>query len=53
MSKKPPAVNSQKDLSQWMCDMHNVVNKKLGKPIFDCNKVEERWHIGWKDGSCD
>lgn len=53
ISKNPPAVSNQKDLSQWMCDMHNIVNKKLGKPIFDCTKVEERWHTGWRDGSCD
>uniref|UniRef100_A0A0B7JU86 thiol oxidase n=1 Tax=Bionectria ochroleuca TaxID=29856 RepID=A0A0B7JU86_BIOOC len=26
---------------------------KLGKPIFDCDKWQERWVTGPKDGSCD
>ncbi|CAG9941424.1 unnamed protein product [Clonostachys rosea f. rosea IK726] len=25
----------------------------LGKPIFDCDKWQERWVTGPKDGSCD
>lgn len=29
------------------------VNRKLGKPDFDCSLVDERWRDGWKDGSCD
>lgn len=50
---EPPKTNSQKTLSKWWCDIHNKVNKKLGKPLFDCSKVDERWLDGWKDGSCD
>ncbi|CAD6502976.1 BgTH12-02650 [Blumeria graminis f. sp. triticale] len=44
---------SRDDLGRWMCEAHNAVNKKLGKPSFDCGKWEERWRTGWKDGSCD
>ena len=47
-----PQTSSQSELSRWLCDLHNDVNKKLGKPIFDCSKVNERWRDGWKDGSC-
>jgi len=36
-----------------MCQQHNVVNRKLGKPEFDCRKVLERWKDGPKDGRCD
>jgi FAD-linked sulfhydryl oxidase len=36
-----------------MCEQHNVVNKKLGKPEFDCRKILERWKDGPKDGRCD
>ena len=36
-----------------MCEMHNRVNVKLGKPEFDCSKVFQRWRDGWEDGSCD
>lgn len=49
----PINVNSQKDLALWLCKFHNRVNDKLGKPLFDCTKVNERWRDGWLDGSCD
>jgi len=49
----PPRVNSATEFSQWMCELHNKVNTKLGKPVFDCSRVFERWRDGWKDGSCD
>ncbi|XP_054710798.1 FAD-linked sulfhydryl oxidase ALR-like [Uloborus diversus] len=53
ISQNPPETGSQKELSKWMCDRHNDVNRKLGKKLFDCSKVDERWRYGWKDGSCD
>uniref|UniRef100_A0AAG5DCU6 Sulfhydryl oxidase n=1 Tax=Anopheles atroparvus TaxID=41427 RepID=A0AAG5DCU6_ANOAO len=49
----PPETKSQHALSQWLCRIHNQVNVKLGKPEFDCTKVNERWRDGWLDGSCD
>ncbi|XP_064627764.1 FAD-linked sulfhydryl oxidase ALR-like [Lineus longissimus] len=49
----PPVTKTRYDLSQWMCQAHNRVNKRIGKPIFDCSRVDERWRDGWKDGSCD
>ncbi|KAH8287243.1 hypothetical protein KR054_004718 [Drosophila jambulina] len=49
----PINVSSQKELSLWLCKFHNRVNDKLGKPLFDCSKVNERWRDGWLDGSCD
>ncbi|CAM1302948.1 GFER (predicted) [Pycnogonum litorale] len=52
VKKKPPDTKSRYDLSQWMCQLHNEVNRKLGKPQFDCKLVDERWLEGWKDGSC-
>lgn len=45
--------SSNHDLSQWLCRLHNKVNVKIGKQEFDCDKVDERWKDGWKDGSCD
>ncbi|KAM8961652.1 FAD-linked sulfhydryl oxidase ALR [Pelodytes ibericus] len=48
-----PDTSSRTRLSQWMCMLHNDVNRKLGKTEFDCSKVDERWRDGWKDGSCD
>lgn len=49
MKDKPPAVESRTTLSRWMCDMHNEVNGRLGKPEFDCDKVDERWLTGCAD----
>uniref|UniRef100_A0A182NJ22 Sulfhydryl oxidase n=1 Tax=Anopheles dirus TaxID=7168 RepID=A0A182NJ22_9DIPT len=53
LKEMPPETKSQHTLSQWLCRMHNRVNVKLGKPEFDCTKVNERWRDGWLDGSCD
>jgi len=49
----PPKVETRQDFEQWMCQLHNSVNERLGKEAFDCSKVEERWRDGWKDGRCD
>jgi FAD-linked sulfhydryl oxidase len=53
MSKNTPKVSNRSEFGQWMCEAHNAVNVKLGKKEFDCNKWEERWRTGWKDGRCD
>ncbi|XP_072916835.1 FAD-linked sulfhydryl oxidase ALR [Hemitrygon akajei] len=49
----PPDTSNRYKLSQWMCLLHNDISKRIGKPEFDCSKVDERWKDGWKDGSCD
>ncbi|CAD7077588.1 unnamed protein product [Hermetia illucens] len=51
--KEPVDASSQHNFAQWLCRLHNRVNTKIGKPIFDCSKVYERWRDGWLDGSCD
>ncbi|PVH94844.1 hypothetical protein DM02DRAFT_485528, partial [Periconia macrospinosa] len=48
-----PRVSSREEFGRWMCEAHNAVNVKLGKPEFDCGRWEERWRTGWKDGRCD
>nr|POE48052.1 mitochondrial fad-linked sulfhydryl oxidase erv1 [Quercus suber] len=48
-----PRVSNREEFGRWMCEAHNAVNEKLGKPSFDCGKWEERWRTGWKDGRCD
>ena len=49
----PPDTRSRAAFSRWMCETHNEVNERLGKPVFDCSKVDERWRDGPSDGSCD
>ncbi|KAJ9104617.1 hypothetical protein QFC21_002115 [Naganishia friedmannii] len=46
-------VAGREALSRWFCERHNEVNEKLGKEVFDCAKVQERWKDGPADGSCD
>jgi len=48
-----PKVEGREGLGRWMCEAHNEVNRKLGKPVFECGRWEERWRTGWKDGTCD
>ncbi|KOS17625.1 FAD-linked sulfhydryl oxidase ALR [Escovopsis weberi] len=51
--REVPRVGSRREFSQWLCAAHNDVNRKLGKPEFDCSRWDERWRTGWKDGRCD
>lgn len=46
LQNHPPDVTSRKTISQWACDVHNVVNERLKKPLFDCTKVAEAWKCG-------
>lgn len=49
-----PLTGSRSELTLWFCRLHNKVNKRLGKPTFDCKLVDERWRDGPKDtSSCD
>lgn len=38
-------VQSGPSFAKWMCTVHNEVNKELGKALFDCAKVGERWGV--------
>lgn len=53
IKRERPRVESRDDLGKWFCGAHNEVNRKLGKPEFDCSRWQERWRTGWKDGRCD
>ncbi|KAL8139283.1 hypothetical protein V2J09_005304 [Rumex salicifolius] len=39
----PVQAGSQAKFSQYLCHVHNVVNRSLGKPIFPCERVDARW----------
>ncbi|KAI7906235.1 ERV/ALR sulfhydryl oxidase domain-containing protein [Cokeromyces recurvatus] len=43
IKEDPIKVGNRKKLSEWLCLQHNKVNQKLGKPLFDCSLVFERW----------
>lgn len=48
MVKQEPQTASQDALGKWLCEAHNEVNVKLGKPTFDCNLWKLRWKDGWE-----
>jgi FAD-linked sulfhydryl oxidase len=43
LKESPPRLGSRRDFAQWMCEAHNHVNARLGKPLFDCALVDRRW----------
>ena len=51
----PPDVSGRAALSKWLCERHNDVNERLGKPLFDCSmqNLDMRWKDGPSDGRCD
>ena len=42
----PPQVGSRHNAEMWLCNAHNVVNKRLKKPHFDCTKLNETYDCG-------
>ncbi|RKP11142.1 ERV/ALR sulfhydryl oxidase domain-containing protein [Thamnocephalis sphaerospora] len=49
LANNPPEVSSRNAVSQWACRVHNVVNKRLDKPLFDCSQVQKQWKCGCAD----
>lgn len=45
LSKRPVNATSGPAFAKWMCQVHNDVNKEIGKDLFDCNNVGERWGV--------
>uniref|UniRef100_A0A803NNR2 Sulfhydryl oxidase n=1 Tax=Cannabis sativa TaxID=3483 RepID=A0A803NNR2_CANSA len=43
LSENPVQAGSHTEFSMWLCQVHNVVNRSLDKPIFPCERVEARW----------
>ncbi|KAM7263565.1 hypothetical protein ACFE04_001248 [Oxalis oulophora] len=50
----PVQAGSHSEFSQWMCHVHNVVNRSLGKVIFPCERVDARWgKLECEQRACD
>jgi hypothetical protein len=43
IKKHPVRTENKEVLSVWVCERHNEVNEKLGKPIMNCDKIWEKW----------
>mmetsp|Transcript_25502 Transcript_25502/g.55437 ORF Transcript_25502/g.55437 Transcript_25502/m.55437 type:complete len:199 (-) Transcript_25502:479-1075(-) len=44
----PPRVKNREEFSRWVCEQHNLVNEKLGKPSQPCDlaTLDTRWKLG-------
>lgn len=46
LQKYPPQVSSRKTAALWGCHVHNKVNERLQKPIYDCLNILEDYDCG-------
>ncbi|QPH18936.1 hypothetical protein C2857_004062 [Epichloe festucae Fl1] len=53
LEKYPPQTSSRNAAAGWLCASHNMVNKRLGKPQFDCNKIGDFYDCGCGDDEKD
>ncbi|KAI9308134.1 ERV/ALR sulfhydryl oxidase domain-containing protein [Cunninghamella echinulata] len=49
LEEYPPQTSSRIAASQWACAIHNKVNERLEKPIFDCSEIEAKYPCGCED----
>ncbi|TYJ40592.1 hypothetical protein E1A91_A04G151500v1 [Gossypium mustelinum] len=50
----PVMAGSHDEFSQWLCHVHNIVNRSLGKLIFPCERVDARWgKLDCEQRGCD
>ncbi|KAK2664909.1 hypothetical protein Ddye_003483 [Dipteronia dyeriana] len=50
----PVQTGSHDEFSQWLCHVHNVVNRSLGKLVFPCERVDARWgKLECEQRACD
>ncbi len=41
--RKPVRAKSREELVYYLCDLHNEVNRRLGKAVYDCRKAFDIW----------
>lgn len=46
LKKYPIQTSNRKSASMWGCSVHNIVNKRLGKEIYDCSTILEDYDCG-------
>jgi len=46
MVVRAPQTSSRDAASQWGCTVHNAVNERLGKELFDCGTIADKYHCG-------
>ncbi|RMZ82830.1 hypothetical protein DV737_g1867, partial [Chaetothyriales sp. CBS 132003] len=46
LRKYPPQTGSRSSAAAWACFVHNQVNERKGKPIFDCSNIGDFYDCG-------
>ncbi|AWU74331.1 hypothetical protein CAS74_004302 [Pichia kudriavzevii] len=46
LKRYPPQLNSRKNAAMWGCFIHNKVNERLEKPIYDCTSILDDYDCG-------
>lgn len=46
LAKYPPQVSSRTAAAMWGCMVHNIVNKRLHKPEFNCENIGDAYDCG-------
>ncbi|KIX00144.1 uncharacterized protein Z518_10281 [Rhinocladiella mackenziei CBS 650.93] len=49
LKKYPPQTSSRSSAAAWACFVHNLVNERKGKPIFDCSNIGDFYDCGCGD----
>ncbi|OTA97848.1 hypothetical protein M434DRAFT_391469 [Hypoxylon sp. CO27-5] len=49
LTQYPPQVSSRNAAAGWACFVHNQVNERLKKPLFDCNNIGDFYDCGCGD----
>ncbi|OTA98729.1 hypothetical protein M426DRAFT_325757 [Hypoxylon sp. CI-4A] len=53
LAQYPPQVSSRNAAAGWACFVHNQVNERLKKPLFDCNDIGDFYDCGCGDEKKD
>jgi FAD-linked sulfhydryl oxidase len=53
LKKYPPQTSSRSSAAAWTCFVHNLVNERKGKPIFDCANIGDFYDCGCADDEKD
>lgn len=53
LEKYPPQVASRSTAAAWACHVHNQVNKRLKKEMFDCSNIGDFYDCGCADDGKD
>lgn len=43
IDENPLVTSNRKDVVGYFCKIHNIVNLRLNKEIFDCEKAFDHW----------